>query len=210
MRSDLVALAAALGLALAPGCREPQAGGGEAVAERFQGVRRQQTAPAAGQSAFCERSYPAGGEGARRWIAPPERALPGAGEPQGVPGGPAWRWVNLWATWCAPCLEEMELLGRWRDGLSRDGMPVAFDLLSVDEAGREKDLLAWRAKGLPGRVRWLRSPEDLGPLLDSLGVERDAMIPVHALVDPAGWLRCVRVGAIHEQDYAAVRGLLGR
>jgi hypothetical protein len=36
------------------------------------------------------------------------------------------------------------------------------------------------------------------------------MIPVHALVDASGWLRCVRVGAIHEQDYAAVKGLLAR
>jgi hypothetical protein len=28
-------------------------------------------------------------------------------------------------------------------------------------------------------------------------------------VDASGWLRCVRVGAIHEQDYAAVKAVLG-
>jgi hypothetical protein len=90
------------------------------------------------------------------------------------------------------------------------GLHVGFELVSVDEdPAREQDLVAWGAKGLPGPIRWLRSEQDLAPLLDSLGVERGAMIPIHALVDASGWLRCVRVGAIHEQDYAAVKAVLG-
>jgi hypothetical protein len=104
----------------------------------------------------------------------------------------------------------MDLLRRWRDGFSRDGMQVAFELVSIDAPDRGEDLAAWRSKGLPGPIRWLRAEGDLGPFLDSLGVARDAMIPVHAMVDASGWLRCVRVGAIHEQDYAAVKGLLAR
>jgi hypothetical protein len=80
----------------------------------------------------------------------------------------------------------------------------------TEDPAREKELLAFRAKGLPGPIRWLRSEQDLAPLLDSLGVARDAMIPIHALVDASGWLRCVRVGAIHEQDYAAVKALVAR
>jgi hypothetical protein len=103
----------------------------------------------------------------------------------------------------------MELLARWRDAFSRDGAPVRFELVSIDEAANEQALVAWRSKGLPGPIRWLRSDGDLSPLLDSLGVERGAMIPIHALVDGSGWLRCVRIGAIHEQDYAAVKGLVG-
>jgi thiol-disulfide isomerase/thioredoxin len=206
-----LALAALLGAALAPGCREPGPASAEALPERFEGVRKQAGSPAAGQSAFCEKSYPAGGEGARRWVAPPQRPLPGAGEASAGPGANAWTWVNLWATWCQPCVEEMELLGRWRDGFSRDGLSVGFELVSIDEdPAREKELLAFRAKGLPGPIRWLRSEQDLAPLLDSLGVAREAMIPIHALVDASGWLRCVRVGAIHEQDYAAVKALVAR
>ena len=215
MRSDRRALAAAttlLGLALASGCRDPQPSTAEAVPERFAGVRRQAASSASAQSAFCEKSYPAGGEGARRYAPPPQRPLPGAegGSSSAGAKGTAWTWVNLWATWCAPCVEEMELLGRWRDGFSRDGMQVRFEFVSIDEADREKELGAWRSKGLPGALRWLRSEPDLGPVLDSLGVERDAMIPIHALVDASGWLRCVRVGAVHEQDYAAVKGFLAR
>ncbi|WP_242343852.1 TlpA family protein disulfide reductase [Anaeromyxobacter terrae] len=214
MPSDRRALAAAalLSLALAPGCRERPGAPEEAVPERFAGVRKQAASAAETQASFCERSYPAGGEGARRYATPPLRPLPGSNAGGGQDGatGKAWTWVNLWATWCTPCVDELELLRRWRDGFARDGVEVRLELVSVDAPDREKELLAWRAKGLPGRLAWLRSEGDLGPLLDSLGVERDAMIPVHALVDGAGWLRCVRVGAVHEQDYAAVKGLLAR
>lgn len=209
MRSERIlgAAVALAALALSLGCRESQPSAGDAPPERFAGVRKKAASEATAQAAFCERSYPAGGEGARRWTAPPLRPLPGAQEEAARGGG--WTWVNLWATWCTPCVEEMGLLGRWRDGFSRDGVPVRFELVSIDEAEREKDLVAWRSKGLPGPIRWLRSDGDLGPLLDALGVGRDAMIPIHALVDGSGWLRCVRVGAIHDQDYAAVKRLLG-
>ncbi len=214
MRSDLRTVAAAaafLGLAAAPGCRDQGSSKADAPPERFAGVRRQAASSGIAQSAFCEKSYPAGGEGARRYAVPPLRPLPGSDDADGLRrSGSAWTWVNLWATWCTPCVEEMELLGRWRDGFSREGIQVGFELVSIDAAEREKDLVAWRSKGLPGPIRWLRSEKDLGPALDSLGLERDAMIPIHALVDPSGWLRCVRVGAIHDQDYAAVKGLLAR
>ncbi len=202
--------AALAACAVAMGCQEPP--GAEAVPERFAGVRRQAAPAAATPSPFCERSYPAGGEGARRYAAPPRRPLPGREDPPGPAGAraPAWTWVNLWATWCTPCVEEMDLLRRWRDGFAREGTEVRFELVSIDAADRGEELAGWRSKGLPGKLGWLRSEEDLAPLLDSLGVERDAMIPVHALVDAAGWLRCVRVGAVHEQDYAAVKGLLAR
>jgi hypothetical protein len=205
------ALAAGLlALSLASGCTDAPASAGAAAPaapERFAGVRRPAAASDAAERAFCERSYPAGGQGARRWVPPPERALPGAAPPRAAGG---WTWVNLWATWCTPCVEEMALLARWRDGFARDGLRVGFELVSIDEdPGRGPDLAAWGARGLAGPVRWLRSAEDLAPLLDALGVEHDAMIPIHALVDGAGWLRCVRVGAIHEQDYAAVKAVLG-
>ncbi|ABS27038.1 TlpA disulfide reductase family protein [Anaeromyxobacter sp. Fw109-5] len=214
MRSDRRASAGAaalLVLALGTGCREQPASAAAAVPERFAGVRKRDASPAA-QSPFCERSYPADGAGARRYAAPPLRPLPGgevrptsAGTSQGAN---AWTWLNLWATWCTPCVEEMDLLRRWRDGFARDGLEVRFELVSIDAADRERELVAWRSKGLPGRLGWLRSEGELAAVLDSLGVARDAMIPIHALVDGSGRLRCVRVGAVHEQDYAAVKALL--
>jgi thiol-disulfide isomerase/thioredoxin len=211
-RRGVAAVAALLAFTLATGCQERTADSAQVVAERFAGVRKQADAPTANNASFCERTYPAGGEGARRYAAPPLRPLPGSDE-RGRSGGAsadAWTWVNLWATWCTPCVDEMDLLRRWRDGFARDGVEVRLELLSIDAADREKDLVAWRSKGLPGRLGWLRADRDLGPLLESFGIARDAMIPIHALVDGSGWLRCVRVGAVHEQDYAAVRALLAR
>jgi len=102
----------------------------------------------------------------------------------------------------------MGLLARWTEGLRREGRRIELDLLTVDAPEAEAALRRIVDKGLPGPVRWLRSPDDLGPFLDGLGVARDAALPIHALVDPAGLLRCVRVGAIHERDYGVVKALL--
>lgn len=189
--------AAPLLLALLWACDEKPAG---PPPSRFASVQK----PAATDRAksFCDLTY----EG-REYQAAPTRALEGS--PKKKPEG-GWRWVNAWATWCTPCVEEMGLLSRWRDALKRDGVPVSFELLSIDTEDAEPELKKWLTRNLPGEVKWLRSEADFEPWLDGLGVDRAAAIPIHALVDPKGQLRCVRVGAVHEQDYGAVRSLLER
>jgi hypothetical protein len=103
----------------------------------------------------------------------------------------------------------MPLLDRWHSSLTSEGSKLDVVLLSVDE--READLAGALSRKLPGEVRWLRSPDDLAPLLESLGVDKTAPIPIHALVDPDGFLRCVRVGSLREEAYGAVKALfLGR
>ncbi len=193
-RLPFAALAAVL---LLTACDEKKDG---PAPSRFAAVKKS-AAPSA--SAFCEKSYPATGEGARAYLPPATR-------PFGAPGRPAagWRWVNVWATWCQPCVEEMGVLTRWRDALEGEGLPVTMELVSIDDDSAESALKAWREKKLPGAISWLRSEADLGPFLDGLGVERGAAIPIHALVDPTGALRCVRVGAIHEANYGQVRDVL--
>ena len=119
-----------------------------------------------------------------------------------------WTWVNVWATWCKPCVEEMGVLNRWREAISREGLPLTFELLSIDEASAQPALEEWSGKNLPGPIKWIRSEADFGTFLDSLSVDRNAAIPIHVLVDPKGMVRCVRVGAIHEQNYGAVRDLI--
>src|SRR5262245_8093399 len=41
----------------------------------------------------------------------------------------SWRWVNVWATWCKPCVEEMPRLAKWREQLGAAGHP--FELSFV-------------------------------------------------------------------------------
>lgn len=164
--------------------------------------------PPAEASRFCDKSWPAEGPTAHPWQPPELRPL------EGVPSAPAvkgWRWVNAWATWCTPCVEEMALLTRWRSAFEQDGLDVSFELLSVDATEAEPKLKAWLGRGLPGRVSWVKSADEFPDWLEhSLGLDRDSAIPIHLLVDSSNHLRCVRLGAVHAQDYGAVRALLAR
>ena len=193
MRSEPWAL-----LLLLAACDEKPSG---PAPERFASVKKVKQS----QAAFCEKSYPAQGEGSRKYLPAPVRPF---GLPEAKAAGKSWTWVNAWATWCKPCVEEMGVLNRWREAISREGLPLSFELLSIDETSAKPELELWRDKNLPGPIHWLRAEEDFAPFLEGLGIDRNAAIPVHVLVDPQGMLRCVRVGAIHEQNYGAVRDLI--
>lgn len=198
MRRRFPRLAGALAALVCLAACDPPAK--EESSARFAAVKRK--AADAGAS-FCEKQWPAAD--ARQLAALPERALPGA--PAAPPARASWKWVNLWATWCLPCVEEMGLLSRWKTSLAKDGIDLDLELWSVDD--EQAKLTAYIAeKPMPGRVRWLRSSDDLPAVLESLGADRMAAIPVHALVDAGGNLRCVRVGSVHDEDYGAVKSLL--
>ncbi len=198
----LLALMPAAGLVVV-GCDDDKPAG--PAPSRFNGVKREQNTAA--QKAFCEVSFPAtGGEGGKTFVAPVEKPIPGVSPAGNSRGG--WRWVNLWATWCHPCIEEIGLLGKWESSLARDGIPLDLELYSVDDD--EAALTGWlKKKNMPGTVRWLKGgATDLPAVLESLGVDKGSPIPVHALVDPSGKLRCVRTGSVSDQDYGAVKSIL--
>jgi thiol-disulfide isomerase/thioredoxin len=175
---------------------------------RFASVKKEASTKAA--TAFCEKQWPGSSseQGAKKYIEIPEKAVPGAptNATAGAPKG-SWKWVNLWATWCLPCVEEMGLLAKWKNSLEKDGVPIDLELWSVDE--EEAKLTEYLKKhSMPGRVRWLRAQDDLPQVLESLGADRMSAIPVHALVDGSGNLRCLRVGSVHDEDYGAVKTML--
>jgi hypothetical protein len=101
----------------------------------------------------------------------------------------------------------MRLLARWQHSLEQDGIRLDLQTWSVDE---DEATLADYLKShpVPGRVRWVRSQADLPAVLAALGAAPDSGVPVHALIDGAGNLRCLRVGAVHDEDYGAVKSLL--
>lgn len=105
--------------------------------------------------------------------------------------------VNLWATWCKPCVEEMPYLARfYREYRPKD---VAFFALSVDAPD---DIAAVRRfheeQDLPFPVHIVdeRDPDALGKVIQT---ELSGAVPVTIFYDRSGAPRHVWEGAI---DYA--------
>ncbi|MCB9739225.1 MAG: TlpA family protein disulfide reductase [Deltaproteobacteria bacterium] len=203
----------AAGVLVAAGCGKPgnpaptaeaQTGRVAAVAENSAaGPAKAAAIDPALLAGFCDKHWPGEGAGTLDFGKGPG-GEPLAGANAGTGG---YRWINFWATWCKPCVEEMPMLGRWRDALVKDGTDFSLELWSVDEDREALDAAV--AKGLPGGA-FLTTADKLGDWLEGFGLPRDAVLPVHALVDPAGKLRCVRLGSVRVPDYGKVRALVGR
>ena len=114
--------------------------------------------------------------------------------------GPVW--VNIWATWCKPCIEEMPMIASWKKQL---GAEIAF--VSVDE---EKETLArfFAARPAFPRSAHLTDPEALPGWLKSLRLDAGAGLPVHVFAGADKRIRCVRAAAIKPNHLEIVSTLL--
>ena len=158
------------------------------------------TKKAASTEAFCDVHKP--GDTGPAFQFPP---LAAGTAPAATAGH--WRWVNLWATWCKPCVEEMPRLARWRDQLGKAGHPVDLAFVSVDKTDAEVAAFRKEHADAPESVRVGELDKQAG-WLTALGIDTGAPIPIHIFVSPTGHVRCVRAGGVREQDYAAIERLL--
>ncbi|HEY0192467.1 MAG TPA: TlpA disulfide reductase family protein [Kofleriaceae bacterium] len=125
-----------------------------------------------------------------------------------APAAPTtWRWVNVWATWCAPCVEEMPRVIAWRDKLAAAGKRVDLQFVSVDES--DDDVAAFRKAHpeTPPSIR-IASAAARAAWLKTFKLD-DGAIPIQLFVSPASKLRCSRAGGVRDKDYAVVSRLLG-
>jgi thiol-disulfide isomerase/thioredoxin len=135
-------------------------------------------------------------------------ALPPLAGGQAAPGpSSSWRWVNVWATWCGPCIEEMPLLASWQKQLEGEGLKFELVYLSADENDQLVEEFRKKHPQTPASLR-IDKADALQPWLGAIGIGENAPIPVHVLVDPAGKVRCVRAGQVGLLDLPAVRSLL--
>ncbi|HET7499480.1 MAG TPA: TlpA disulfide reductase family protein [Kofleriaceae bacterium] len=196
----LSALSLAALAALAAGCDSKGDGAGAPPPSRTD-VAKVSAPKAAGAmlDAFCDLHVTGDKGAAFRW---PELAAGGT-----APGAPTtWRWVNVWATWCKPCIAEMPRLLAWRDKLAAAGQRIELAFVSVDESDAE--VRAFRAEhpDTPPSVR-VAGADQRAAWLKGFGLS-DGAIPIHLFVSPANRLRCARAGEIRDKDFALVEKLL--
>ena len=59
--------------------------------------------------------------------------IPPVGEVKVTSKPGTWTWLNIWATWCKPCIEEMPRISKWRDKLLLKGKEVNLQFVSLDD-----------------------------------------------------------------------------
>lgn len=124
-----------------------------------------------------------------------------------APAGGRWRWVNVWATWCGPCVEEMPRLATWESKLVAEGTDVDVQFLSVDATAEEVTKFRASHPTTPEGVR-MKDAANLSPWLASVGLDDTAVLPIHMFVDPQDQIRCVRMGAVGDADYDVIKKVL--
>ena len=112
--------------------------------------------------------------------------------------------INLWATWCPPCVAEMPALDRTQAALAGEGIQVLA--LSSDRGGRAQVEGFYRDRGIGHLGVWL---DPRGAASRALGVRG---LPTTILVDRQGQERA-RVEGDLEWDapamLATIRRLIG-
>ena len=119
-----------------------------------------------------------------------------------------WTWINFWAAWCKPCKEEIPRLVGWRDRLAGTPSPISLVFVSLDDDERQLD--AFLEQQPPNGLRstlWLPDGHARTAWMTSLRMN-GAELPEHALVDPAGRVRCFIEGAVEDSDYAEIAALV--
>jgi thiol-disulfide isomerase/thioredoxin len=155
---------------------------------------------------WCDRYYEPGTGG--RVVLPPT----GTKEPMSLEmlgSETSWTWLNLWATWCAPCLREMPLIIRWVDILGREGHAIDLKFLSLDEDPEQlKRFLSDHPDIAQHGTLQLSKGAQIQSWLADYQVAEETSIPIQFIVAPKGELRCVRYGAMADSDFQIVRALL--
>ena len=107
--------------------------------------------------------------------------------------------LNMWATWCAPCRDEIPYLQSLYERHRGDGFEIVG--VSVDARGQDAAIRDFAKAFRMTYPIWRDPDERVQSLYLALGV------PSSYLIDRAGILRWRRIGTIHEGDTTLTRAL---
>ena len=107
--------------------------------------------------------------------------------------------LNIWATWCAPCRDEIPYLQSLYERHRGDGFEIVG--VSVDARGQDAAIRDFAKAFRMTYPIWRDPDERVQSLYLALGV------PSSYLIDRAGILRWRRIGTIHEGDTTLTRAL---
>ena len=137
----------------------------------------------------------------------PMLQLPAVGEYKIASKPGAWTWLNVWATWCKPCVDEMPRLAAWKDKLEAGGKQIDLEFISIDED--DASVAAYqKAHHDPPRTARIADQKAKEAWFQQLGLDAGAPIPLHVFVSPTGHVRCARAGSVRDQDLPAIELLL--
>jgi thiol-disulfide isomerase/thioredoxin len=137
-------------------------------------------------------------------------AAPGAEPPaERIPAaGGRWTWINLFASWCGPCKEEIPRLRGFEQRLTAN-LEVAF--VSVDDDERSlKQYLGGQAGAGVRSAFWLQPGKSREAWLAAFDLKDPPDLPAQVLLDPTGKVRCVVGGAVEDADFARVAAIVRR
>jgi thiol-disulfide isomerase/thioredoxin len=184
------------------GCTDTQSGAPKKDNGRVAAVEAAEAKdPAKAAAAWCDVMHEP--DAAKPFAYPTLASGAGVAGPHAPSGlGGRARWVNVWATWCKPCIDELPRIEKFREKLGQDGAQVELQLLAADGPD-EFDAFVAENAAAKGSLR-LADPDGLSAWVGSLGLEADAGLPLHLFVDGENRLRCARLGGVENDHYADV------
>ena len=90
--------------------------------------------------------------------------------------------VNLWATWCAPCVEEFPMLV----SLARSQKDVAVLAVSIDDPSDRRAVESFLAKQDPPFPVYLKGNQPDEAFIDGVDPEWSGVVPVTLIFDRTG------------------------